>query len=234
MCPAKYPQYFKNLNTVEPTITALIETGLLFAVPKRDRDGTTIAIYRPKVIDPKLYKPDDCFRFEIAVIECWLMKEEYQIGGTITIYDFTDFPKQLLTFLTFSHYRDMIYLLANVLPLRLKAFYVIGLPAFATNLFEWGTGFMHLKLRDRLKFIKNYEHLKKFFDIEYFPVEYGGKITMEENIEYVKETMLKHRECISLINDIDADFDCEDIEQPSPKIVAMSSASGRFKKLEID
>jgi hypothetical protein len=232
-CPKNYPQYFKNLDVSDPTITALLDTGLVVVAPKRDQ-GSLVVIYRPGVIDPKRFSPVDCFRFEIAVIQHFLFEEKTQVGGAINIYDFRSFPKSLLTFLTFSHYKDWFRLMADVLPVRIKGLYVVGLPSFATNIFEWGTGILHTNLKERLRFTNTFEEMKSFFDLELLPMEFSGSsVPMQDQIDSLKVDLLKNRDRILALNDImDFNMDPGNVEDPDQEIEV--GVAGSFKKLEFD
>lgn len=237
LCPTNFPQYFKNLDVTDPSMITIVKTGLVLVMPERDEDGCRILMYRPGLIDPKQFPVDDCFKIQIAVLEYLLSEEETQVAGVVSIYDFANFPKSLLTYLSFSDYRNIFYLLVNVLPLRLKAFYIVGLPPFARQFFEWGIGFMHTKLKERLKFVSDFEELKKFVDIQLLPEEYGGKISIQENIKYLQENLQKNRERILLLNDVDAEFERKKPSSKKDKNIKRDAdlvTPGSFKKLQID
>jgi hypothetical protein len=231
-----FPQYFKDLDVTNPTIKDVLETGFLLLMPGKDKDGCKVSIYRLGAIDPKNILVNDLFRFEAAVVELTLItEEETQIAGSVNIFDFTSFPKSLLTFLSFSDIKNMIYLLGNVLPVRLKGIYIVGLPSFASQLFEWGTGFMHKKLKERLKFLKDYEELRKIVDVELLPTEFGGKVSSQEMIRNLGENLLRSREDILRTNDveIDAKLVCKSSEAESVQQKDMGT-QGTFRMLEFD
>jgi hypothetical protein len=146
----------------------------------------------------------------------------------------TDFPKNLLTYLTLSDFKNIIHLLAHVLPLRLKAFYIVGLPSFARQLLNWGLTFVHKKLKKRVFFVKDFEELKDFVDFQLLPLEYGGKLPIQEHVNFLKENLLEHRDSILKAIDIDADLKknltVEEISEPEIDL----GIAGNFRKLEID
>jgi hypothetical protein len=224
------PQYFKDLDVTSPTIKDLLESGFALIMPEKDNDGCAIVLYRPGVMDPRKFTANDLFRFETAVVEHILTEEENQIAGVVDIFDFTTFPKSLLTFLTISDIKNMIYLLGNVMPIRLKAFYIVGLPSFASQLFEWGAGFINKKLKNRLKFVKDFEELKKIVDVDLLPLEFGGKVSIQELIRNLGENFLRTREVILWTNDVDVDLKGQNKQQQENG----TTASGSFKTLEID
>jgi hypothetical protein len=135
-----------------------------------------------------------------------ISEEETQIAGVIGIFDLTKFPKRLLTFLTISEIKNMIYLLGHVMPIRLRAIYIVGLPSFASQIFEIGSGLMNKKLKNRITLLKDYEALKNYVDVDLLPLEFGGKIPIQEMIRGLGDDLMNCREDILLINDVDVDL----------------------------
>jgi hypothetical protein len=173
-----FPQYYGNFEAVfEENSIRKLDFGGLLLMPERQKDGSRIILNRPKVLDILKLSPTELIRVGIAASMLVNGEEETQIAGVINIYDMTDFPKRLLTYFTFSDYKNIIYLLAHVLPLRLKGFYIVGLPSFARQFLNWGLSFVHKKLKKRVIFVKDLEELKNFVDFQLLPLEYGGKLS---------------------------------------------------------
>ncbi len=228
-------QYFKDLDVTSPTMKDVLETGFVLVMPEKDKDGCVVLIYRPGVMDPTKFTATDLFRFEIAVVQRILLtEEETQIAGSCNIFDFTSFPKSLLTFLSFSDIKNMIYLLGNVMPARLKYFYIVGLPSFASQLFEWGAGFINKKLKNRLKFVKDYEELKKIVDVDLLPLEFGGKVPIKDLIRNLDENLQRDRELILWSNDVEVDLKGQSKNTVAIQQEIGTSESGSFKALEFD
>jgi hypothetical protein len=131
-----------------------------------------------------------------------------------------------------SDFKNVVDLLANVLPLRLKAFYVVGLPGFLKQLCELAVAFIPKKLRKRLHFMKSIDELKDFVNIEILPVDYGGKVPIEENVQYLKHLFQKYHDIFQLCNDIEMDYEKDSKENFQEEI--QMGVEGSFRKLEID
>jgi hypothetical protein len=230
-----FPQYYEKFEAVfEEDSMKIFDSGYVLFMPERQKDGSRIILHQPKFIDLEKLSPTELIRKAMAIVTLINKENETQIAGVIHIFDMTDFPKRLLTYLTVSDYKSIIYLLAHVLPLRQKAFYIVGLPSFARQLLNWGMAFMHRKLKKRVVFVKDLEVLKNFVDFKLLPLEYGGKFSIPEHINFLKENLLKHRDLILSTIDIDADLKknltVEEISEPEIDL----GIAGSFRKLEID
>jgi hypothetical protein len=212
----------------------ILDSGYGLIMPERQKDGSRIILQRPKFIDAEKLNPTELVRKAIANTMLLICENETQIAGVISIFDMTDFPKNLLTYLTLSDFKNIIHLLAHVLPLRLKAFYIVGLPSFARQLLNWGMAFVHKKLKKRVFFVKDFEELKNFVDFQLLPLEYGGKLPIQEHVSFLKENLLKHRDLILKAIDIDADLEKNlTVDEISEAEIDLGIA-GSFRKLEID
>jgi retinaldehyde-binding protein 1 len=232
MTPKKYPQYFKDLDLADPSIKALAESGIELIVPERNKDGSKILIYRPSAIDTEKFNVVQCIRFGCAILEVLLREEETQIAGVTSIIDVSNLHLSILNFFSMSDFKNVVDLLANVLPCRLKAFYVVGLPGFLKQICELAVAFVPKKLRKRLHFMKSIDELKDFINVEILPVDYGGQVQHDTNIKYMMELFEKRREDVLMLNDMEADFGKH--SKGNNQESNQSGLEGNFKKLEID
>lgn len=236
MCPKDFPQYFNNVDVTDQTLTELIESGTELVMPERDKDGSRIIIYRCSVIDRERFTIDHCIRLGVAIYQALLSEEETQIAGIVNIIDMTDIRMHMLTFFSMTDFKNLVYLLTNVLPCRQKAFYIMGFPSFGKQLCELALNLVHNKLRNRVFFIDGIDELKSLVDVELLPREYGGKISIQENITYLMDILHQRRNLILLTNDTDADFRRDKSNgsgQHQHREIDVGTV-GSFRKLEID
>jgi hypothetical protein len=232
MTPKTYPQYFKNVDLAEPIFKELADAGVELVVPERNKDGSKILIYRAAAIDTERFNVTQCIRNGCAILQVLLCEEETQIAGLISIIDVSNLHLSILNFFSMSDFKNVVNLLANVLPCRLKGFYVVGLPGFLKQICELAVAFVPKKLRKRLHFMKSIDELKDFINVEILPVEYGGQVQHETNVKYLMELFQKYRENVLMLSKMDVNFGKHSKGNNQEGI--QLGVEGNFKNLEID
>jgi hypothetical protein len=232
--PKLHPTYFKNLDVADPTLSEFFDSGFLLVLPERDEDGCRIVMIRPAAFDTEKFKAVDCFRAVISMLEFILQEEETQISGLKLLVDFADTPMKFFSLFTLMDFKNMVTLAQNSLSCRQKAYYFMSLPPYANQLLQFIVGLFNEKLRQRVRFVKDTEELKKYMDIDLLPQNYGGKITLQQNIKFLKDNLAQIREQILLVNDIEADFGKRKTSTSFQKDIENGAVVGSFRKLEID
>ncbi|XP_075543754.1 uncharacterized protein LOC142578239 [Dermacentor variabilis] len=96
---------------------------------------------------------NDFFRVGIALGECFLLRQDFQVRGIVVIVDLKGLNVYHLSYYTPSVIRTLVSLVQDCFPLRLKKVYVINNPPIFDFLFAITKTFLKAKLAKRIQFL---------------------------------------------------------------------------------
>jgi hypothetical protein len=230
-CPKLYPECFGSFDVHEPKFSAILETNFLLITPEVDADGCLIAILHMAYLETENVSFVDVQRLFFTFQEIAANMEEVQ--GLKLILDHTNVSMKLYNLFSLQDYRRISLLLKKPFWCPLKACYILNLPSFGVHIANFLLKFASEKMRNRYRFVSDKHELKNYMDVNLLLEEYGGKVSIEEYRNYLKEFLDAKKDIVLLLNEIDADF--EDIERETSDSPEFDfGPTGSFKKLEID
>ncbi|XP_065292347.1 alpha-tocopherol transfer protein-like isoform X3 [Dermacentor albipictus] len=96
---------------------------------------------------------NDFFRVGIALGECFLLRQDFQVRGIVVIVDLKGLNVYHLSYYTPSVIRTLVSLVQNCLPLRLQKVYIINNPPISDYLFAIAKTFLKAKLVKRIRLL---------------------------------------------------------------------------------
>lgn len=223
------PQYFENIRSDDLDLMELIDAGYVLAMPERTANGELILMGLLKAFDTKKFNIFHVVRSTFLISACMLEEHESQIAGFVAIYDASELSMEYIAMHTWSVHKNISRFLQNFIPVRLKSIYIINLPKFLVPILNSLT---NDKMKTRIHFCKDVEDLKPNFDTSLLLKEYGGKYSMAETVENIKEKISKRKDIISQTFDVEIDV------KVKPEWACTTETDegvfGSFRKLEID
>lgn len=91
---------FTNVQLEEAGVNELLNAGMVFPLPKRDRLGRRVLLIQPKVVDVRRHTLRDLIRLFTITTDVLIEDEENQIRGFVYLVDAAGASMQLLTLTT--------------------------------------------------------------------------------------------------------------------------------------
>jgi hypothetical protein len=233
LSPRICPNYYKSLDVLDPTLSALYDTGCFLLSPGRDADGCRFVVERPAVIDAEKFTFLDWIRAAFLLAECGLDNEETQISGIKFLLDYSGIQLNFLGMISFTDIKNFLEIVMSSMAYRIKAIYLLNMPSIVVHIHEFAMKFVSKKLKKRIILVKDVSELKNYMaDVSLLPEEYGGKFSIEDSLKFTKEYLLENRQSVLLLNEMDVDL----VDRGAAKSDGSLGfgAEGSFRKLEID
>ncbi|XP_046385365.1 clavesin-1 [Ischnura elegans] len=237
-----YPTWFRGLSVDDKVVNDILDSGYLVPLPQRDKNGYKVILSSPGRLDSYKYSATDVIRTHSVVVEVLMDEEESQIKGFVYINDESGLQMSHLSMWSFSELRRITKCIQNSTPMRHKETHFINIPSFANKLIEFVISILSEKLKKRVKFHNTIDDLKEHIDPKILPREYGGITPISDMIADFKRVMVKHRESIQALEDMNIT-----LAKDSKGVVAalgdladdedldvITGISGSFRKLEVD
>ncbi|XP_039966000.1 clavesin-2 isoform X3 [Bactrocera tryoni] len=230
-----FPQWFSNLDILDPTISEIFDNGYLVPLPQRDDDGRQIILSVAKNFDPYKYSSVQMARVHSLICEGLLDDEPSQVAGYVYINDESGINMGFASLWSLSDLRNMVKCIQNSTPMRHKATHFVNIPHFANRIIELGVSLLSEKLKNRITIHKSVDALKERVKPEILPKEYGGSIPMADIIKDFKLKLIQKRDSILALDEMCIEI-TKDCNSPSVKIISDidTGVIGSFRKLEVD
>ncbi|XP_054929887.2 alpha-tocopherol transfer protein-like isoform X1 [Dermacentor andersoni] len=124
---------------------------LLTASRHTDPQGRMVLLAKIGSWNTEICSLNDFFRVGIALGECSLLREDFQIRGIVVIVDLKGLNVYHLPYYTPSLIRTLVSLVQECIPLRLKKIYIINNPPIFDFLFAIAKTFLKAKLAKRIR-----------------------------------------------------------------------------------
>lgn len=181
-----YPQWFQNLTFVDDRMRTLYESGYIFPLKKRTRNGCRVILIQAKRLDTKIFSFSDVLKVINFVIFTLLEEHETQIAGFVYIIDHKDITMDYVSVFSLMDMKNYLKLIQNVIPCRQKQAIFVNLPSIAVALTDFAKTFVSSKLKERAYFYRAIDKLYDHVEKDILPQEYGGVTSAEEMIEDFK------------------------------------------------
>lgn len=220
---AKNKQMFTDLRSA--AVKHVVESGIIGVLPHRDKYGRKVVVIRPGTWDTSTITLADIFKTSFMLLIKIAEDEQTQIKGCVVLYDMNGMGFGHLTHVSPFYAKRSAMLFQDCLPIRFKYIHVVNEPAVFDYLFAMGRPFMSQESVEKVLIHGHkFEELEEYFDLEYLPIEYGGKAP-PFSLQATKDAILY----------CDPDFDAE---AKNGMVTTKGESSvhglaGSYRKLEI-
>lgn len=228
-----YPQWFRRLDVLDPTISDILDSGYLVPLLQRDEFGRCVLFSNAGRFDPYKYTAADMARVHSMVVESLMDDPENQIRGYSYVNDESGLLMGHITMWSLTDIRNMTRCIQYSTPMRHKSTHLINIPQYATKVFDFVGSLLNDKLRKRLLFHCNIKELHKSISPKILPKEYGGEVPLAVMISELKKKLLVKREQLLALDDMKINVN------KKGKILSdfndnQTGLEGSFRKLEVD
>jgi hypothetical protein len=239
----EHKNWFHNTSLYDPLVLDLVNRGVAFALPKKDKNGRRVLFTVGGNIDPHRHRPEHVMKALMVVFESFLEEEENQIRGFSYILDESGVTTTHLANLWNPSEMTKIWSTTEKgMPMRHRSLEFMRLPLIVSAAFNLAKAMMSSKLQKRVVVYKSDADFKKNQDASILPKEYGGEIPMAKMIELFKEEIRERQDRLVALDDMRVDMlqlttmakSGDKCGAAVAKEIGGIGAAGSFRKLEID
>lgn len=229
-----HPEWFGRLDIEDSELAALVESGYLFPLPERDSKGRTLVFSVASGLDPTRFTKHAC-RIHMMAAELCAESNEFQCGGFVLVYDFSEITLAHLNVVSFNDIRLLSKVANNSVPLRAQEIHFVNTPRAGLAVANFVLQLANEKLRSRIFCHRNWEELYEKVDKNLLPKEYGGRVPQAELIKSFKSHCKEMRTLLLAYDDMDMEI-AKDFEYCAKKGVAELEPRviGTFRNLQVD
>lgn len=229
-----FPHWFKNLDINDPALEAILDSGYLFPLPQREEHGRRILFSCASNFDATKYTSAQMARTHAMVIESLLDEEESQVAGYCYITDEGGLTMNHISLWSLTDLKKMSKCIQVSSPMRHKETHFVNIPSIANKVIEFALSLTSEKLKKRMFLDKNIDELKSKIDPDLLPLEYGGKVSIQDMVKQFKETLRKNREKTLALDDMFIDLNGPPEWLGNDDADIEAGVVGSFRKLEVD
>ncbi|XP_072143963.1 alpha-tocopherol transfer protein-like isoform X4 [Dermacentor andersoni] len=148
------PELFEELTPSSIPFDVVCRKHQLLTVSRRtDPLGRMVLLMKIGSWNTEMCTLNDFFRVGIALAECFLLRQDFQVRGIVVVIDLKGLSVYHLPYYTPSVIRTLVSLVQNCLPLRLQKVYIINNPPIFDYLFAIAKTFLKAKLVKRIRLL---------------------------------------------------------------------------------
>jgi hypothetical protein len=233
----QHTHWFHSTTIADPLVLDLVNRGVAFALPGRDKFGRRVMFTVGGNIDSSYHTSESVMKAIMLTFESMLEDEETQIRGFSHILDESGITLSHLTLWNPTDLSKIFGTCEKAMPMRHKRLDFVRLPTLLNYVYEFATNtLMSEKLRNRIKLHKDSASLMEHVDPKILPKEYGGVIPMADMIQMFKEEIASRDARVLALDRMNLDLDLVKKSNNAPKSLCndILGMSGSFKKLDID
>lgn len=240
----QHPQWFHNTSMSDPMVLDLINRGVAFALPERDKHGRRVIFTIGGNIDPQKHTAEHVMKAMMVCFESLLEDEENQILGFSYLLDESGVTRTHVTNLWHPSEVTKIWATTEkAMPMRHKTIQFMKLPTLVSAVFTFAKNLMPSKLQKRIVVYKSEEDMKKNLDVALLPAEYGGRIPMKDMIDMFKEEIRQRQDRLMALDNMHIDIPMMTTMAKTgescgaalaKEVLTGKGIAGSFRKLEID
>jgi len=173
-----YPQYFKRSTDLEWLKMNILRKQIHCVLPKRDKHGRRVFVFRPGLWDPDQVPFIDIFCVGIMMAEMVIREEETQIAGLTSITDASGFSFKHMRAIGLEDGKNMVNFYNISFPLWLRQSHVLNAPRVFNMLFSLLNPLMSQNARENVIFHSSLSSLRDHLGADILPSDLGG---LQEN-----------------------------------------------------
>ncbi|XP_028046177.1 rhophilin-2 [Monomorium pharaonis] len=226
-----YPQWFQKLDVDDPNLEAIIDSGYLVPILKRDQHGRKVILSCAGRFDPNRFTSAHMIRVHSMVVEALMDDEKSQVNGYTYLNDEAGLTMNHFSTWSFTDIRNVLRCIQNSTPMRHKETHFINIPNSVAKIIEFGISLLSDKLKSRIMIHRNVQELQEAVDPKILPKEYGGEIPLSEMINEFKKVLKQKKDEIKALDDMYIEISPKDYQEANEEF---SGICGSFRKLEVD
>ncbi|XP_011685312.1 PREDICTED: clavesin-1 [Wasmannia auropunctata] len=226
-----YPHWFQKLDVDDPDLEAIIDSGYLVPMLKRDQHGRKVIMSCAGRFDPNKYSSAHMIRIHSMVVETLMDDEKSQVHGYTYLNDEAGLTMSHFSTWSFTDIRNILRCIQNSTPMRHKETHLINIPSSVAKILEFGTSLLSDKLKSRIIIHRNIEELKEAVDPKILPKEYGGEVPLSEMIAEFKKVLKQKKDELKALDDMCIEVSPKDYQEANEEF---NGICGSFRKLEVD
>jgi len=192
-----HPAWFQNLDIRDKHLAELVNSGYIFVLPERDKEGRRVIFSVARNLDPARHDNSDAMRAHILTFEALLEEEENQIRGFTYIFDCSGLTLAHLSIWTPQEVAKVFSICEKNLPMRHRDINLLMLPFPMWAVFEFCKTLLSSKIRKRFSVHSSLEKLvTKLGSADILPKEYGGKVELAKMTRRWVEELSERRNSI--------------------------------------
>jgi hypothetical protein len=235
----KNRHWFQDIDTHDPNILEVIESGYVVPLPKKDKNGCTVLLYNTGATrkNGKMFTVESEIRAGVALLWYVGMDENFQVNGVVFVFDMTSFSMKHMTRWSMEDLKNWNASWQNSMPGRFKAFHHYSDGTIFETLMAISRPFLSKKMQDRVHVHDTLESLYKYVDMEllpdeYLPDDYQGPSAgpLANIIDNFKRDITDEKFRQMLLEETsERSYGIDESKRPSYKVVKES-----FRKLAVD
>jgi hypothetical protein len=230
---AFYVEKFRDFIIFDEETTSrllgYLDTRAIEVSKHRDSNGSKVVMYNYSRLTDEI-SSDDWFRLFFCGGLAIYFEPETQIGGVTTVADSRNFQLKYLPKVPTTLFYESAKNSAHF-HMRVEKIIAIGVPTFATLIFDTVMKFFSSKIQERTKVLKDVTELHEFVDASLLSEELGGSESNCLSIEELKATI---KMSIKRFNELYALFGIDWERYKKFKGAEETELVGSFRKLEVD
>ncbi|XP_065360126.1 alpha-tocopherol transfer protein-like [Calliphora vicina] len=239
-----FPEYCTQLDLNDEKIIDVLNSGYIFATPKRDKHGRRVVIINAKGFNAKKYTSMDQAKAHFLTYEYLMEDPQTQVMGLTHVGDFSGVTTAHITNWNPTEFARLFKWGEQSLPLRHKEIHLVNVPSTLKWLIDFVKNRVSSKIRNRLTVYTNDKDLTKAVDTDCLPLELGGKMPLNEMVELWKQELKEKRDVIAKLDEISllsdrgiqrkSSYNAEKSNGQPTFVSQIESIQGSFRKLEFD
>lgn len=221
-----HPEWVENLTFEDEQLKQLYELYGVVPLKERDQNGCRIILFRMEKMDFKKFDFSNYCRLLAFIGMTMILEPETQISGIIGVIDCKSISAEKhIRQIPLAESIKFILSIQEAVPFRLKKIFAFNTPLAAVFLTDMAKTFMSQKMKDRFTICSTDKEFSNNFNLNIFPKEYGGSISIADMVEDFKTSMASQEENIKLVIAQEIDL---------TRVKSVKDHFGSFRKLEID
>ncbi|KXJ75159.1 hypothetical protein RP20_CCG012212 [Aedes albopictus] len=230
-----HKNWFGDLDVDEPELSALIDGGYLFSLPKLDAKGRIVYFSFSSGFDLKRSSIASAIKMNHFMGEVYFDTNEAQCAGIVCIYDMEKIDMSVLGQISLQDVRTLVELLNNTSVGRFQELHFVNAQKVTRTFANMVLQLMSEKIRSRVFCHPSIASLHAQVDKSLLPKEFGGSVPASEMIAKFKEICRQMRPRLQALDGMEIDVKQDAIDAWKDNSHGIGGGViGSFRKLEVD
>ncbi|CAF4751536.1 unnamed protein product [Pieris macdunnoughi] len=229
-----YSNCMVNLDCQDPNLKEIISSGYIAVSPVRDSLGRRVIVYNMSKFNISKFTCWDMVRAHIVIYETLMEDQTDQIHGFVHVGDGMGSSKTHVTAWNPIDFARLIKWGEQSFPMRHKGFQLFNVPSALKYIIDFAASKVSPKIGERLRLHSTSKTLYKEMDISCLPTKFGGKIPLQEMIDFTHKLLEEKRQVLLDLDDMEILSTRGILSSRNTSSSPEGSVEGSFRKLEID